>query len=356
MRETPFHLSLFTSRTNATTGSANKEHSQGIASYQDKIKKMMETNRKRSLEKNNEELEESDVNMSNADKKDEDDADDDRVEQENDGYQQEQSDEEESHTEEYYNEEDEPYPPNTPDESLANKLSFYQLCKTLEKIWNASHNTSTSSSLITKSKKTTQEEKLSKLLDPLQKYFARKEASTWFPILRLIVPNLDNTRGHLGLKETAIATAWIQALGLRKNNDSYNSIMYFTDPSTAVKPVSASLGGFVTTTDGDLSLRVQAVLAERIPSTQSSKSTIGKINQLLDELAAIKRSNHDMININAVGKTEADIVTKQEQDQKHDITLSYTPLPQQKKQKPPSKQELRKLWVQKLFDLQLSVR
>jgi hypothetical protein len=131
--------------------------------------------------------------------------------------------------------------------------------------------------------------------------------------------------------------------------------MYFTDPSTAVAAASALSGGFNTTTHGDLSLRVQAVLAERIPSTQLSKSTVGKINQLLDELAAIKRSNHDMININAVGKTEADIVTKQEQDHKHDITLSYTSLPQQK-QKPPSKQELRKLWVQKLFDFQLSVR
>jgi hypothetical protein len=48
-------------------------------------------------------------------------------------------------------------------------------------------------------------------------------------------------------------------------------------------------------------------------------------------------------------------VTKQEQDHKLDITVSSISLPQ-KKSKPPSKQELRKLWVQKLFDFQLSVR
>lgn len=314
----------------------------------------METNRKRLLEKNIEELEESHVDKNNADDNDEYEDEDDRVERENDGYQEEQSDGEEFQTE-YNNEEDEAFPPRTPDESLANKLSFYQLSKTLEKIWVASQKTS-SSSLITKSKKTTQEEKLSKLLDPLQQYFARKEASTWFPILRLVVPNLDNTRGHLGLKETAIATAWIQALGLRKNNDSYNSILYFTDPSTAIAPSSAaSSGGILTTTDGDLSLRVQAVLAQRIPSKQSPKSTIGKINELLDELAAIKRSSNGRINIHTVGATETDIVTKHEQDHKFDTTVSSTSLSQQKK-KPPSKQELRKLWVQKLFDLQLSVR
>lgn len=311
----------------------------------------MMDNRKRPLEEdgNNERRnDEEPAETDNAKDGDSEDVNDEDNEEDIDEAQQ-QSDEE--FPTEYYNEEDEEEigPPRPPDEFLANRLSFHQLAQKLEKLWKLARNTA-SLSLPSSKKKLTQEQKVSKLFDEdLKKYFARRKGSSLFPLLRLILPNLDNTRGHLGLKEKAIATAWTQALGFRKNSEEYNRIMKYVDPAAA----GASSGS--DSTVGDISLCIQAVLAERQPSTQSSKVTVEKINELFDELAAIKRSNHNTMDVSSIGKTESDVVAKQEQDHKCDIAVSSSNL-QQPQKKPPSKQELRKLWVQKLRDLQFSVR
>ena len=251
---------------------------------------------------------------------------------------------------------DEYYQPREADETRANKLLFSQLVERLEKLWLLrKHATNSSFSVLPRKKtKLSQEDKLSKYLFPkqLKTYFG--SFSSLFPMLRLILPDLDNIRGHLGMKESVIAKAWTQALGLtRRHHDAYNRIVHFTDPTVHTE----------LSTVGDLSLCIESVLAERLPTHVTSKVTIGQINDLLDELAAIKRYSGTTTTTHRTNPNGDSIVTKLEQDSKGnsiDIVSSSLCFPQlappsNQHPKAPTKQDLRKEWVKKLVDLQLSV-
>ena len=101
-----------------------------------------------------------------------------------------------------------------------------------------------------------------------------KECSI-YPLLRLILPDCDVARGHLGMKEKSIANAWAAAMGFSKDSKSYKKLVKFMDPQYA---------GL--TAVGDLSLCVKEVVAERYPMS-GSKLNVGQINELLDELQRI---------------------------------------------------------------------
>lgn len=93
--------------------------------------------------------------------------------------------------------------------------------------------------------------------------------------------------------------------GLGKNSNDHNKLIYYTDPK---HNKTASVG--------DLSLTVEEVVAERYPKTKSP-TTIGQVNALLDDLAAIRSGqpaggprNHDWRDEQSSSTSNADKTNK----------------------------------------------
>jgi len=167
-----------------------------------------------------------------------------------------------------FDDEDE-YQPRTPDETAANNLPFQKLVHRLEKLWQQ-RNKKDGTRVLSK------EEKLSYILPARLRQYLGPTGSP-FPLLRLLVPEMDNVRGHLGMKERMIAIAWGEAMGLAKSSPGYTKLLRYTDPEYA--GVAAC---------GDLSLCVEEVLADR-RSGSGSNLTLKNINDMLDNLNKIRR-------------------------------------------------------------------
>ena len=89
-----------------------------------------------------------------------------------------------------------------PDYTRANKIRFADLCGAFEKLWENRKRTTNRGS---------REQQLryilpKALLDTLQ-------GGSPFPILRLIMPEIDTSRPHFGMRESNIVSAWKGALG-----------------------------------------------------------------------------------------------------------------------------------------------
>ena len=164
-------------------------------------------------------------------------------------------------------------PDQTADCDKANALSFAMICHRLEKLW----------ALKRSKKKVSEKEKKQYLLPP--KLLQSLEGQSIFPLLRLILPDIDSARNCF-LKEKLIAQLYCAVEGFAKNTKHYNMLYNYTNPQLVPHTMA-----------GDLSLVIQHVLSQRIPSTPS-KATLGDINQALDELARLKRltassTNHE---------------------------------------------------------------
>jgi hypothetical protein len=102
----------------------------------------------------------------------------------------------------YGSENDEEEQEFEPDYRRANKIRFVDLCGTFEKLWdNRKRSTNRGS----------RDQQLryilpKALLDTLQ-------GGSPFPILRLIMPKIDTSRPHFGMKESNIINAWRGAMG-----------------------------------------------------------------------------------------------------------------------------------------------
>jgi len=118
-------------------------------------------------------------------------------------------------------------------------------------------------------------------LELLRMIRGKKRRGSFYSMLRLIFPDRDGVRPHLGLKERSIARHWGDALGLNRNSSAYHRLQKYTDPTYANININAKPGEV-----GDLGIAVYEVLSDRMGS-DSSKITIGKLNVLLDELAMI---------------------------------------------------------------------
>jgi len=174
------------------------------------------------------------------------------------------------------------YKPPEPSYSRANSLKFHTLVKRFDIVWAQRKRASSSNRNI---KKASKEDLLAHLLPKeLMKYL---RGGSPFPVLRLMMPDKDNVRPHSGMKEKMIASVWGDAIGLNKNSPDYLKLTNYNDPMYAGP-----------TACGDLSLAIFEVIHKRHPSSShgsigtrnnGSNVTIGEINSLLDELAAIKR-------------------------------------------------------------------
>ncbi len=159
---------------------------------------------------------------------------------------------------------------NEPEYTKANSQPFSQLCKRMNDLWNLRTN---------KKVKKKDVDKLQHLLPP--KLIKFIEPESLYPVLRLLLPDMDNSRNTY-VKEKFIATMYTDALGLVKGQDAYEKLFNFTNPQNNRL--------------ADLSVAVEEVLKERI-ICDPSKATVGKINDMLDKLCQLRKSqtksNHD---------------------------------------------------------------
>jgi DNA ligase-4 len=167
-----------------------------------------------------------------------------------------------------------------------------------------------------KTNRRSQDEKFSLLIDESLRHYLT--GYSWFPLLRLMIPDVDTTRPHTGMKEKNIAQAWGEGFDLAPGTRPFERLLNFNDPTH-----------FGRTGASDLSLAVHEVVEVREMS-KGSNLTLKQINELLDELVELKggttKGNHDW--------REGDSSSK--------------------KKKAPSLKQRRKEWVKKLRDKGLS--
>ena len=142
------------------------------------------------------------------------------------------------------------------------------------------------------------------LLEPLFKKLNPNDGSSYYPILRILFPDIDSGRAcNYGLKESVIADVWGNANDLDPSSSDQKMMTSYKDPSKA---------GSVA---GDLPSAVQQVLSKR-QQNKKSKLTVGDFNTLLDELASfnIKKqvlglpefgSNHNSEGVRTAGNPNA---------------------------------------------------
>ena len=152
-----------------------------------------------------------------------------------------------------------------PDYAAANALPFPTLVKRFDTLWSQRKRLGN---------RQPREQLLEYLLPRTLLDEHLKECSL-YPLLRLILPDCDVARGHLGMKEKSIANAWAAAMHLSKDSRGHKKLVKFMDPQYAGH-----------TATGDLSLCVKEVVAERF-NCKGSKISVGQMNTLLDELQQI---------------------------------------------------------------------
>jgi len=160
-----------------------------------------------------------------------------------------------------------------PDFTKANSLSFAQLCRRFEMVYKQK---------LKGSKKQSTQTLVGCLLP--DKMYLYLNGSSFFPLLRLMLPDLDTSRPHTGMQERTISVAWADALGFIKQSRPYQKLIHFNDPTIA-GPSAA----------GDLSKVVFEIMKDRFPD-KPSNTNIGQINDMLDELVTIKnpfKTSHD---------------------------------------------------------------
>eukprot|EP00978_Attheya_sp_CCMP212_P029441 scaffold104590_cov61-Attheya_sp.AAC.1 len=231
-------------------------------------------------------------------------------------------------TDEDHHELDELY--ETPLESIgqdkANALRFSTLVERMETCWKQRKKTQN---------KPSKDQLLEFLLPPkLKKILGPKQSP--FPILRLILPDLDTTRPHTGMKEKTIAIVWAEAMGLGKGTSAYEKLLRYHDPDVA-GPTAA----------GDLSVALYEVMKDRY-STDKSGVKIGQIHDLLDELVAIK-AGHDK-------KSTSTGSASHDWRESQSSSAPSTERRSTSKKKTPSIKQKRIRWVEKLIQLGLGYK
>lgn len=176
----------------------------------------------------------------------------------------------------------EEYKVREPTYTKTNSLSFHTLCGRFEKLWTQRKKNSD---------RVSKESRLQYLLPPKLKKFLGNDSP--FPMLRLVMPEIDTSRPHNGMKEKTIGVAWAEAIGLSKGSRAYEKLIKFNDPTVA-GPTAA----------GDLSVAVLEVMEERF-SNKKSNVTVGQMNELLDQLADIKNFTASAAANDAPGSSRA---------------------------------------------------
>lgn len=159
-----------------------------------------------------------------------------------------------------------------PSYGRANKMKFSAICQRMDELWQLRTNKK-------KNKRVKDIDKMMHLLPP--KLIKAIEPQSLYPILRLMIPEVDNSRNTY-VKEKFIAAMYTDALGLVKGQEAYEKLFNFTNPQHNKL--------------ADLSVAVEEVVKDRTACPPSNTS-VGEINDLLDKLCSLRKSqtksNHD---------------------------------------------------------------
>jgi ATP-dependent DNA ligase len=101
-----------------------------------------------------------------------------------------------------------------------------------------------------------------------------------FPLMRLLLPLNDSYRSKYGIKQTTVASTYIEALHLNKSSADASRLKFWKNP-TRLNATVSKVGS------GDFTSILEDVLRTRI-SFDHSTHTLQEVNTLLDELATTK--------------------------------------------------------------------
>ncbi|KPP67804.1 DNA ligase 4-like [Scleropages formosus] len=153
---------------------------------------------------------------------------------------------------------------DVPQTSVAAQVPFRHLCTTLEKIQ--------------KAKARPEKAKcLSDFIDSWRKFHSAlhkdkpKTPDSFYPALRLIVPQFERERMAYGIKESMLAKLFIEVLGLPKNGPESNKLLNYRAPTTSQGEA------------GDFAIMAYFVLKKRCMS--QGNLTIKEVNDFLDSVA-----------------------------------------------------------------------
>ncbi|CAG8658863.1 19827_t:CDS:10, partial [Dentiscutata erythropus] len=112
----------------------------------------------------------------------------------------------------------------------------------------------------------------------LHKYFVNwrtKYGNDFYPVMRLLIPHLDNERTSYGMKENVLAKTYINVLGLSKDSPHAERLLHWKMP-----------GSNKSKTAGDFASVAFEVIAPRSTVVGQGSMSIDDVNQQLDTLNA----------------------------------------------------------------------
>lgn len=152
----------------------------------------------------------------------------------------------------------------------ANSLKYSELCKGFKACENSNN----------------RKKKLNCLLSKQLKDYLNGQSA--YPIMRLLLPQLDKGRSDFGLKVKKLVDIFIECLGIDKKHDPHaKRLIGWKDPKEA-KEYASKFGPQnpnVVGTVGDFSSVLYEVLISRGNDNSNNNLTIGDLNKLLDDLA-----------------------------------------------------------------------
>jgi hypothetical protein len=204
-----------------------------------------------------------------------------------------------------------------PDDSKVNSLRFASCCVKLERIWR--------NKLEKQASRRMKEKERLELLLP-KAMIQSLNGQTIYPYVRLLIPEQDSHRQY-AMQDKKLAEMYCTALGFAKKTTNYEMMYHYQDPSKVPQGCA-----------GDLSLVVEHILKKRIPTDYSSV-TIGKINELLDEMNNLRANSNR-------GRAHHNHQWRESQSQHETMSTKET--------KRPTLTQLRSKWIQKVMNKRLS--
>ncbi|XP_011067143.1 PREDICTED: DNA ligase 4 isoform X4 [Acromyrmex echinatior] len=150
--------------------------------------------------------------------------------------------------------------------ALEAKIEFKQLCDTLEDVAKT-HDIKKKEQILQ-----TFIDTCRNVGDKLKIEYSESDVSL-YPILRLILPDLERQRGPHNLKQVSLANLYAHVYGFAKNSDSYKKLANYRD--------LLSSGKFI---GNDFADRAYCVLNKKLPRI-STGFTIARINEFLDSIS-----------------------------------------------------------------------
>ncbi|CAH0727516.1 unnamed protein product, partial [Brenthis ino] len=154
----------------------------------------------------------------------------------------------------------------------ANLILFGDLCDLFKQLYKK------------KKQRTEQYKIFTKFIDDFRLKVANtdgKKNSTFFPILRLMLPACERERAAYNLKETKLGNLLVKVLSLNKQSPDAQKLLNFRSVNNSFQ-------------DSDFAGVAFMVLKSRV-SQNSSTLTVGAINELLDKIAKPEEGSHGAI-------------------------------------------------------------